>query len=123
MVILVDPEDEEQMRRIAPTGAEIIVRTPNIRLTLHGLQYGAFAPLNPVKEKEWPLALLPLKLLAQPGDKGLGDIVERTVGPVGGDAYKAWYLKIFGRPCGCTKRKDALNQRFPIALTNPVETT
>lgn len=73
---------------------------------------------------EWPLALRPLKLLAQPGDKGLGDIVERVIGPVGGEAYKKWYLKVFGKPCGCTRRKDNLNERFPLpseTLTNPVE--
>ncbi len=64
--------------------------------------------------QEWPLALKPLKLLCRPGDKGLGDIVERVIGPVGGDSYKAWYEKVFGVPCGCIKRIDNLNQRFPL---------
>jgi hypothetical protein len=62
----------------------------------------------------WPLFLKPMKLLVKSGDRGLGDIVERVIGPVGGDAYKAWYEKTFGKPCRCTKRQDALNQRFPL---------
>lgn len=72
-----------------------------------------FTPIQTDKG-DWPLMLRPLKLLAQPGDKGLGDIVERVVGPVGGEAYKKWYLQMFGKPCGCTKRKDNLNQFFPL---------
>jgi hypothetical protein len=64
--------------------------------------------------REWPLLLQPFKLMARPGDRGLGDIIERVIGPVGGDAYKAWYLKVFGVPCGCTRRSDNLNQRFPL---------
>ena len=62
----------------------------------------------------WPFMLRPLKLLAIPSDKGLGDIVERVIGPIGGDAYKAWYEKAFGKPCKCTKRQDGLNERFPL---------
>lgn len=64
--------------------------------------------------KDWPILLRPMKLLAQPTDKGLGDVVERTIGPVGGDAYKLWYKATFGKTCGCTKRKDNLNERYPL---------
>lgn len=63
---------------------------------------------------EWPMLLRPLKLLAKEGDKGLGDIVERTVGPIGGDAYKIWYERIFGKPCGCSERRDSLNLDYPL---------
>ncbi len=62
----------------------------------------------------WFLQLNVMRLLAKPTDRGLGDIVERTIGPVGGDAYKFWYEKTFSKPCGCTKRKDNLNERFPL---------
>jgi len=64
--------------------------------------------------QDWPLLLRPMKLLAKPTDRGLGDIVERTIGPVGGDAYKLWYRTTFGKTCGCTKRKDNLNERYPL---------
>ncbi len=67
-----------------------------------------------LKSPNWPLLLQPLKLLAKDGDKGLGDIVARLVGPIGGDAYKAWYQKVFGRPCGCSERQETLNEDFPL---------
>lgn len=63
---------------------------------------------------DWPWILVPLKLLAQPEDRGLGDIVARTIGPIGGDAYKAWYLTIFGKSCGCDERQESLNTIFPL---------
>jgi hypothetical protein len=69
---------------------------------------------TPIPSKDWPIWLRPSKLLAIEGDKGLGDIVERVIGPVGGDAYKIWYLKTFGKTCGCTHRQDGLNERYPL---------
>jgi len=69
---------------------------------------------NKIEILGWPLFLQPLKLLAKPEDKGLGDIIERTIGPIGGDAYKAWYEATFGKPCRCTKREDQLNERYPL---------
>ena len=68
----------------------------------------------PIQPGDWPIWLRPFKLLAVDNDRGLGDIVERVIGPVGGDAYKAWYEKAFGKPCKCTKRQDGLNERFPL---------
>lgn len=62
----------------------------------------------------WPFFLQPLKLLAKPEDKGLGDIVERVIGPVGGDVYKAWYEKTFDKPCSCNKHQDRLNEVYPL---------
>ena len=69
----------------------------------------------PTAAGEWPLLLRPLKLLARDGDRGLGDIVARTVGPAGGDAFKAWHLRAFGRDCGCGDRQASLNARYPLS--------
>lgn len=66
---------------------------------------------NPVNR--WPLWTTAVKLLRQPEDQGVGDTLARTVGPVGGDAYKAWFTKTFGRPCGCTERQVDLNRKYP----------
>lgn len=66
------------------------------------------------KSPKWPFILQPLKAFAKEGDRGLGDIIERMVGPVGGDAYKKWHLKIFGKPCSCSERQDSLNLDFPL---------
>lgn len=62
----------------------------------------------------WPAYLLPLKLLKQEEDRGLGDIVARTIGPVGGDAFKDWYREKFGQDCGCRDRQIHLNRLYPL---------
>jgi hypothetical protein len=59
-----------------------------------------------------------LKLMAKPEDVGIGDTIARVIGPIGGDAYKAWFKETFGKTCGCTERQDALNVMFPL-LTSP----
>lgn len=67
-----------------------------------------------VKSPSWPLILEPFKLLAKDGDKGLGDIVARVIGPIGGDAFKKWHFQLFGKPCSCGDRQDLLNEDFPL---------
>jgi hypothetical protein len=62
----------------------------------------------------WPFAIQPLKLFAKQGDTGLGDIIERAIGPLGGNAFKAWYETTFRRKCGCSKRKQHWNRRYPL---------
>lgn len=62
----------------------------------------------------WPLYLQPFKLLAKEGDTGLGDIIARTIGPVGGDAFKDWYKATIGRDCGCRDRQIYLNTTYPL---------
>ena len=82
----------------------------------YNFQRGAGTVSGPVivTPAPWPKILLPLKLLAQPGDRGLGDIIERVIGPIGGEAFKAWHLKVFGRPCGCAARRDAWNAKYHL---------
>ncbi len=63
---------------------------------------------------DWGFLLNPMKLLAGPDDRGLGDIIARTIGPYGGDLWKAWYRRVFGRDCGCGDRADSLNIEFPL---------
>lgn len=73
------------------------------------------APENKaVQREEWPMILIPVKLLAKDGDRGAGDIIARTIGPIGGDAFKKWYKALFGKDCGCGHRQEILNQRWPL---------
>ena len=72
------------------------------------------ATAQPIQPEPWPLLAQPLKYMAHPGDRGLGDIVARVIGPIGGDLYKAWFKKVFNRSCGCTERQDQLNLRYPL---------
>jgi len=68
----------------------------------------------PTKPVAWPTFLKPLLALAKPEDKGVGDIIARTIGPIGGDAFKVWYKRLFGKSCGCQARQDRWNAQFPL---------
>jgi hypothetical protein len=65
-----------------------------------------------VDRKNWPLILRSMRLKAQPGDRGLGDIVARTV-PKGAE-FKAWFKKYLAIDCGCDQRQDWLNSHYPL---------
>ena len=67
-----------------------------------------------IKPEKWPAILLPLRLMAKEGDRGAGDIIARVVGPIGGEAFKAWYKVTFGKECGCGRRQEVLNARWPL---------
>jgi hypothetical protein len=72
-------------------------------------------PYQPPKPRQWPAWALPLKLFAQSGDRGLGDIVARKIGLARGAAFKAWFKEKFNRDCGCSDRQIWLNQMFPLS--------
>ena len=69
---------------------------------------------SPARPVSWPPYLLPFKLLKKEGDRGLGDIIARTIGPVGGDAFKTWYKDTIGQDCGCRDRQIHLNRTYPL---------
>jgi hypothetical protein len=75
----------------------------------------AAPPYQAPKPRQWPAWASPLKLFAQPGDRGLGDIVARKIGLARGAAFKAWFKDKFNRDCGCSDRQVWLNQMFPLA--------
>ena len=91
---------------------------PSLALCEHCLKNNLIATrknaVNPQQGQPWPMILLPLKALAKTGDKGAGDIIARVIGPIGGDAFKAWHQKLFGKPCGCANRQEALNARWHL---------
>ena len=81
--------------------------------------------LNAIRIYQWPdlckysglTPLLPIKalaLLASATDQGIGDVIARLIGPVGGDAYKVWYLATFGQSCGCSERQSDLNTKYSL---------
>jgi|SRR6185295_2755494 len=67
-----------------------------------------------VPRNEWPLWAKMLALVAQPEDKGIGSVIERTIGPFGGSAFKVWYAATFGKSCGCAERRDAFDLQYPL---------
>lgn len=64
--------------------------------------------LNP----KWPHWVKLAAALANDEDAGVGDTIARIVGPLGGNAYKAWRASI-GHPCNCAFRQQRLNNQFP----------
>ena len=67
-----------------------------------------------VNRSSWPLLAQPLRALARPEDRGLGDVLAHAIGPFGGDAFKAYWRRTLGRSCGCEARQEALNARYPL---------
>lgn len=60
----------------------------------------------------WPLWARSIARLRAQGDQGVGDTVERIIGPDNGDKLKAWYQKTFHRVCGCDGRKADWNIKY-----------
>lgn len=77
---------------------------------------GTSLPINPLPPEQWPLLIKTAAFFKSSKDKGVGDTVARTIGPVGGDAFKAW-AKAVGFECGCADRQAALNRTYPYPPT------
>lgn len=67
-----------------------------------------------VPHMDWPLWAKALAFRAIPEDRGIGDVIARTVGPIGGDAFKKWFKTIFGADCGCDARQEGFNLKWPL---------
>jgi len=76
----------------------------------------AVVPSTPVAPSHWPLFAKKALEMAQPGEKGVGDTIARIVGPIGGNAFKAWYHKVTGGSCTCGKRQIELNKAYPYSM-------
>lgn len=56
----------------------------------------------------------------RPTARGLGDTVERVLDATGiGPLAKRAITAVTGRPCGCAKRRDALNKLVPYTRDRP----
>lgn len=69
---------------------------------------------RPVPRDEWPLWAKALALISTDQDKGIGDVVERTIGPVASEAFKVWYKRLFAKSCECDHRKEKWNAAYPL---------
>jgi hypothetical protein len=68
----------------------------------------------PLPYEQWPWAFKILHKTRNKEDKGLGDLVSRVIGPIGGDVFKKWWKTIMKTDCNCGARKDFLNERYPF---------
>ncbi len=83
--------------------------------------YGIQSPVEKVNTQiilrdQWPLWAKMMAKRATPEDKGIGDVVARTIGPETSGAFKAFYEMTFGKPCGCTGRQKLWNTKYPLNL-------
>ncbi len=70
--------------------------------------------IQQVSFNQWPIWAKALKSMANPEDKGIGDIVARMIGDEKSDAFKAWHLETFGKACNCTARRERWNRLYPL---------
>ena len=50
----------------------------------------------------------------QEGDMGLGDVVQRLAGKMGGEWLAKTYEAVLGKSCGCVHSAATLNEWFPL---------
>lgn len=70
--------------------------------------------LGPLPQSDWPIWAKALCKLAHPEDKGIGDVVARIIGDEKSEAFKAWHVATFGRPCNCNARRNRWNFTYPL---------
>ncbi len=73
-------------------------------------------PVEPVPRKEWPIWAKALAMIAKSEDKGIGDVVARTIGAENSESFKNWYKATTGKDCGCTGRQKRWNMEYPLNL-------
>lgn len=54
-----------------------------------------------------------MRVIITKGDRGLGDTIERVTTVTGIKAVVDAIADKTGKDCGCAKRKELLNQKFP----------
>ncbi len=69
-----------------------------------------------IQRDQWPLWAKALAIIAKPEDKGIGDVVARTIGAENSEAFKKWYKETTGKDCGCTGRQRRWNIEYPLNL-------
>ncbi len=71
---------------------------------------------KPIPRKDWPIWAKALAVIAKPEDKGIGDVVARTIGAENSEAFKKRYKATTGKECGCNGRQNLWNQKYPLNL-------
>ncbi len=71
-------------------------------------------PIQPIPRRDWPLWAKALSMIAKPEDKGIGDVVARTIGAENSEAFKKWFKATTGKDCGCTGRQRRWNIEYPL---------
>jgi hypothetical protein len=67
----------------------------------------------PIPRDQWPPKIRKIARHQQPGDKGVGDVLERRYARFGGRFYKR-ALKLIGMSCNCEAEQQRLNMLYPF---------
>ena len=68
----------------------------------------------------WPQWAEKFKARFQPGDRGLGDVIEREAGIFGSERFTVWHRSVFGDKRPCPNCPALWNRLYPIpAATAP----
>ncbi len=67
---------------------------------------------QPIPRKDWPMWVKALAMIAKAEDKGIGDVVARTIGAENSEAFKKWFKATTGKDCGCTGRQRRWNIEY-----------
>ncbi len=110
LVYNVESEDVESAIAERKTGAGEHKHT-----SWRAQHYGSKS-VQPIPREEWPQWARALAKRATPEDKGIGDVVARTIGAEASGAFKAFYEMTFGKPCGCNGRQKLWNIKYPLNL-------
>ncbi len=70
--------------------------------------------IEPVPYSDWPLWVKAVSKFAKSEDKGIGDVVARTIGAENSEAFKKWFKATTGKDCGCTGRQRRWNIEYPL---------
>ena len=70
--------------------------------------------IKPLPYSEWPVWAKALRFMAKRTDKGIGDVIRRTIGEENSDKFKAWFKKTTGKDCGCAGRQSKWNLMYPL---------
>lgn len=105
----------EAVRRRWPAVADVIeARAVGGVVTLGEAEWKVLRQWHDDAQPEpWPVWARLIARRRANGEKGVGDTVERIIGPAVSDAFKVWHYAIFKRDCKCEQRKAQWNARFP----------
>ncbi len=94
--------------------AEILILDDSVYTELIKKFSPQLKPIQPIPRKDWPLWAKALAMIAKPEDKGIGDVVARTIGAENSEAFKKWFKATTGKDCGCTGRHRRWNTEYPL---------
>ncbi len=96
--------------------AEILILDDEVYVELWKKYSPRPQPIQPIPRKEWPVWAKALAMISKPEDKGIGDVIARTIGAENSEAFKKWYKATTGKDCGCTGRQRRWNIEYPLNL-------